>query len=110
MMKLNGDIMKNLIDIKQENLIECDNKQCDYVVKNESKDPNERIDKFINTPCPKCGQNLLTEEDYMTWVKLMNKINWINKWFSWLTIFTSKKNKVKSTVKVYNGVHVKDKK
>jgi len=47
---------------EQENLIECDN--CDFVIPNE--DPRNPGDgkEYINKPYPKCGENLLTQEDY----------------------------------------------
>jgi len=41
--------------------IKCDNPNCDYV------DESVRIteyDQWLNKPCPKCGENLLTQEDY----------------------------------------------
>lgn len=41
--------------------IKCDNPNCDYV------DPNVSVDQYpqyVNRPCPKCGANLLTEQDY----------------------------------------------
>ena len=41
--------------------IECDNPKCDYV-----KEDVEVSDyhNWLNKPCPKCGENLLTQEDY----------------------------------------------
>lgn len=45
-----------------ENGLKCDNPQCDW------KDATIGFDTYkecINKPCPKCGQNVLTEEDYM---------------------------------------------
>jgi hypothetical protein len=50
--------------------IQCDNPDCDFV------DANVRIDQYedwLNRPCPKCGSNLLTEEDYAK-VQLFMKI------------------------------------
>ncbi len=47
--------------------IKCDNPTCDY------KDENVSLHEYelwLNKPCPCCGENLLTEEDYNT-VKLM---------------------------------------
>lgn len=55
--------------------IKCDNKDCNY------KDMSvkmEDYDKWLNKPCPECGQNLLTQEDYdisNEFVKLTNMIN-----------------------------------
>jgi hypothetical protein len=41
--------------------IKCDNKDCDYVNEDVSVSDYE---KWLNKPCPKCGSNLLTQEDY----------------------------------------------
>ena len=41
--------------------IKCDNPKCDY------RDDSVKAEDYpgwINKPCPKCGENLLTEEDY----------------------------------------------
>lgn len=102
--------MRKLIEIEQENLIECDNKNCDYVIKNPTKDPNESIKHYINIPCPKCGDNLLTEKDYLDSERFMRILNWMNKWFSWVTIFIPRKYETKSSAKIHNGITIKDKK
>lgn len=47
--------------------LKCDNPSCDFV------DMSIEIgdyDNWVNKPCPKCGESLLTEEDY-TAVKMM---------------------------------------
>lgn len=41
--------------------IQCDNPNCDYVDYNVSVD---QYPEYVNRPCPKCGVNLLTEQDY----------------------------------------------
>jgi ssDNA-binding Zn-finger/Zn-ribbon topoisomerase 1 len=50
--------------------IKCDNPDCNYeeVIKYKNGNTNEVIEeykKWINKPCPKCGQNLLTLKDYI---------------------------------------------
>jgi predicted nucleic-acid-binding Zn-ribbon protein len=100
--------MRKLIEIQQENLIECDNKNCDYVIKNPTKDPNENVKRFVNMPCPKCGDNLLTEKDYLEGERFMQVLNWVNKWFSWVTIFIPCKYETKSSVTIHNGITIKD--
>lgn len=43
--------------------IKCDNESCDY------KDDSVTFDQYpdyLNKPCPKCGANLLTQEDLDT--------------------------------------------
>lgn len=99
--------MRKLIEITQENLIECDNQNCNYVIINQSKDANESIKQYINKHCPKCGENLLTEKDYLDSEKFMYVLNWMNKWFSWFTIFIPKKYETTSTIKVHNGLKIK---
>ncbi len=98
--------MRKLIEMSQEYLIVCDNKNCDYKVPNKTKDPNASIKKYLNKPCPKCGENLLTEKDYKDSETLMRYINWINKWFSWITIFIPKNKEKKVTVHVHNGINI----
>ena len=41
--------------------LKCDNETCDY------EDPTAKVEEYkdyIDKPCPKCGENLLTQEDY----------------------------------------------
>lgn len=57
--------------------IKCDNPNCDY---NDMTVRVENYDKWLNKPCPKCGENLLTEKDYesvkmlMSFAESMNNI------------------------------------
>ncbi len=101
--------MRKLIEITQETLIQCDNPLCDYVIKNETKDINADISMYINKPCPKCGENLLTEEDYHTSKKLLKYVNFMNKWFSWTTIFSRSKENSKVEMHVHDGIKIKHK-
>ena len=41
--------------------IKCDNESCDYV---DFTVPLEEYPNWVNKPCPKCGENLLTEQAY----------------------------------------------
>lgn len=104
--------MRKLIDIKQDNLIECDNQKCDYVIVNQTKNPNEDIKKYIDKPCPKCNENLLTEKDYLDYKKFLRIINWTNKYFSWLAFFIPKKyeTETKSKVTFHNGINIQKEK
>ena len=95
-----------LIEVSQEDLIVCDNEACDYKIKNEGGDFNVETKQYINMPCPKCGENLLTQEDYDMSERVRKTINWVNRWFGWLGYFSKKKNITKSKVHVHNGVHV----
>ena len=45
-----------------ENGLKCDNENCDFTDKNiKSVD----YENWIDAPCPKCGENLLTKEDFV---------------------------------------------
>ena len=48
------------IEITSKDTIQCDNPNCDYEV----EIPFATYPEWINKPCPKCGENLLTENDY----------------------------------------------
>lgn len=47
--------------------LKCDNPNCDFV---DMSIEIEDYDTWVNKPCPKCGANLLTVEDYKA-VKMM---------------------------------------
>lgn len=68
-MQLNNAIC---FDIKG---IKCDNVSCDYRDMEVDFDP----EKFLNAPCPKCGSNLFTREDYDSMHKLISFSNEMNK-------------------------------
>lgn len=78
--------MRDLIQIEQKNIIECNTKECDFSIPY-SKDKEERLWKYLNTKCPKCSSNLLTVGEYKFYTRLMRNVRFINKWFSWLTVF-----------------------
>jgi len=52
------------MEATRENLIECN--FCEFVIPNPdvNKSINEDISKYIDNPCPNCGENLLTESEY----------------------------------------------
>lgn len=102
---------RQLIEMTQDNLIVCDKPGCGYVVLNATKDPNIDIKPYINKPCPDCGENLLTQKDYDLALTTMNVVNWFNKWFSWLIIFSTKRPKpLVRYVHFHNGITITDKK
>lgn len=100
--------MKQLIEVKQEYLIVCDNTACDYKILNETGNPFIDVKEYINKPCPKCGDNLLTEDDYIRSRNLERIILFINKWFSWLTIFVPKSKKTETITKIstHKGINI----
>lgn len=101
--------MKKLIEMYREDLIVCDNNACDFRVKSENGDPNEDASMYLNLPCPKCGENLLTEKDHKADLKFLRMYNFINKWFSWTSVFFGNKvikDGTVTTVHFHNGVKV----
>lgn len=101
---------RKLIEVYQPNLIVCDNKTCDFKIQNPTGDINEDISSYINIPCPECGQNLLTEEDYLLAMKVQKKINWLNKWFSWvLLVIPKKKLSQNVSMHIHNGIKIENK-
>lgn len=108
---------RKLIEHHQTHLIECDTPGCDYKIAPPNTDdiPEKYKQKyldsvsatFIDHPCPRCGGNLLTMEDFLLSVKVMKKIDWINRWFSWLTYFLPRSKKT-IEVKVHDGIKIKN--
>lgn len=100
--------MRKLIEMSEISEIICDNPSCDYTYN--YKDDDKKLEDFLNKPCPQCSENLLTENDYMQVLHIYRIVNWINKWFSWITIFYSKKKLDKGdviSVHVHDGVNIK---
>lgn len=55
--------------------LKCDNSSCNW------EDPtikNEELASYVNTPCPKCGENVLTQEDYQNVLHLYTMIGYVN--------------------------------
>lgn len=92
----------------QDVFLQCDNPACDFKIENRTKDPFIDAEIFINHPCPKCGWNLLTLDDYMSWKKLVNTIKWVNKWFGWLAIFSFGKKQGSFTAHCHKGIHIEE--
>ena len=66
--------MKNALRLNIQG-IKCDNKDCDY------RNENARIEdmeKWLNKPCPKCGQNLFTVKDYISLKTVFMFVNLLN--------------------------------
>ncbi len=98
-----------LIEVYQENLIECDNHLCNYVVKNETGNINIDSEEYIDMPCPNCGENLLTYQDYKDYKKFVNLIKWTNKWLGWLSVFFGTETVGKRVdINVHDGIHIKE--
>jgi len=93
---------KQLIEMSQDFIVECDNLECDYKIENTTKDPFISTENYIDMPCPQCGQNLLTIDDYLASEKFLKTVKWINKWFSWILFFVPKKSEVEENVTIYH--------
>jgi hypothetical protein len=97
--------MRKLIEIKVgDEFIVCDNTKCDYTMPENSE--HEELHKYINKPCPMCGENLLTTTDYKQYMNVLKYIAWLNKWFSWLTVFGGKRKGM--GVHVHEGINITD--
>lgn len=56
--------------------LKCDNPSCDY---SNPDIPFEQYEQFVNCPCPKCGQSLLTPQAYKMCVAMKSMGNFITK-------------------------------
>lgn len=70
-----GETMKNALELQILG-IKCDNKSCDY--KNENVRYGE-FEEWLNKPCPKCGETLLTEADLNSMKSLIKITAFLNK-------------------------------
>lgn len=69
--------MKNALEMSIYG-IKCDNSNCDF------NDMNVKVDDYenwLNKPCPKCGENLLTENDYKSTLFLLKMVEVANSIF-----------------------------
>ena len=57
------------------NGIKCDNNDCDY---RDDSLKYQDYESWLNKPCPKCGENLLTEEDYQAIGEMVEAVNTLN--------------------------------
>lgn len=55
--------------------IKCDAEGCDYTDENVNL---EDYNDYLNKPCPKCGANLLTQEDMDTVQYMIKMVNFLN--------------------------------
>lgn len=58
--------------------IKCDTPTCDFI------DMDVKVEEYpqwLNKPCPKCGANLLTQEDYNTVTVMMDMMKMMNSIF-----------------------------
>ncbi len=63
------------MDFKIQGL-KCDNPDCDFC---DLSIPFEQYEQYVNYPCPKCGQPLLTPQAYKMCLALKSMGNFITK-------------------------------
>jgi len=99
----------------------CDNTACDY----QNDVPFEEYENWLNKPCPKCGENLLTQDDLDTTlalnalVKMFNEMSEeeladlipnsskeANEEFCEENDLPSGTERVSIKIKVNNGIHI----
>jgi predicted RNA-binding Zn-ribbon protein involved in translation (DUF1610 family) len=74
--------MKELIHVlDNRSQLHCDEPACAHVLPEGHVTWGEHL---IGYPCPRCGSNMLTREDYEASERLHRCVRWINKWFGWL--------------------------
>lgn len=66
----------DVINITKIGGIKCDNPNCNYA---DASVPVSNYPKWINKPCPVCGSNLLTEDDYTAFMKMYKGIQGLNR-------------------------------
>ena len=54
--------MSDAIHIQENTGFKCDAEGCDY--RSDPVDINSDLSGWVGKPCPKCGENLCTEEDF----------------------------------------------
>jgi len=65
--------------VKMEmNGIKCDNPECDYKDDNVGGSTIKEIKEWLNKPCPKCGQSLLTQEDLNAIIQMKKVTDVVN--------------------------------
>ena len=66
--------MENIEILNSGGLV-CDNTKCDW------EDKTVKVEDYpdwLNKPCPKCGENVLTEDDYNNHLLLLKMIEFVN--------------------------------
>jgi predicted RNA-binding Zn-ribbon protein involved in translation (DUF1610 family) len=66
------------VDFREAGQLHCDSCGHDLPFK------QEFTESLIGTPCPACGADMLTRDDYKKTLRLFAGINFINRWFGWL--------------------------
>lgn len=78
--------------------LKCDNPECDW---RDDTITFKDYKKWLNAPCPKCGQNVLTKKDYKLAKLLLTSVTFHNKMSRILGIKRDPENEAKIIV----GLH-----
>lgn len=57
--------------------LKCDNKECNF---EDMSISYEEYPEYVNSECPKCGSNLLTEEDYQSVKTMVENAKMLNRY------------------------------
>ena len=101
--------MRKLIEVKSDALtLKCDNINCNY--EHPDSIPYEESALWVGEKCPKCKASLLTLDDYERWLIVQKTVKFINRWFSWLTIFMRKNQELSEvSVSVHKQIKIQKK-
>ena len=67
--------MENNIELTNNGGLKCDNPSCDW---EDTTIKMEDYGEWVNKPCPKCGENVLSEGDYTMTQALHSAVDFIN--------------------------------
>lgn len=88
--------------------------KCDYCDYRDDSVPYSDYPASIGKPCPKCGESLLTQEEYEDCEKLIRKVasierflsylRWLNPIHYWRLVFGDKRNEKTLTIPFPNRI------
>lgn len=67
--------MSEHVEVPETGVIKCDNPACDYELDNVKY---AELHDHIHSECPKCGEILITEQDYMNAMTMIETLRLIN--------------------------------
>lgn len=101
---------------RTESGLKCDNPKCDW---NDMTITDEQMPDYINASCPKCGENILTQQDYSDYQKVLKVLeifgglsqDEIDNLYENLGFGATEYNEekmYKMTLNVHNGINLSD--
>ncbi len=98
--------MEQNVEILSGGGIGCDNPDCKW---EDQTVTNAEMGEWLNRPCPDCGSNLLTQEDYDYLLMFMKSIELING-MDLKGILESDEQPTVNVVKIHEGITLNGKK